>query len=497
MAGILRLMSDNGLGVERDLTSDELATFLRSEYIHNKEQNDRRDRSRLLHRYFKATGDSEIESFIAEVFTDRTIIAKRQQWVKRAKHNNVISRIVGEKSTVYAEPARRTVADEEGAKRYAELLKACSFDQVAIQVNRWLNLHWTLAVGFRVRDNPRGDREPAIDVVTPDRFWAVCHPADQTMLVALIIEMQHVGPVKSEAKYLVWTDAESFRMTAGGHIMAETWKANPWGRIPYVFVSLDPPTAAPLIPMHVNEDLRSAHEAVWFEGVCMLKESKSATKVPVVAGDTASMGRAQAADSEGSISAPEGTAISVLDMSMDLKMFSDTAETIFDVVASNNGLAPGLRKHQGVQSAEARDLMRIPLSELRREQLVPLRRFEFEFATLMSIICKVDLPEFAFNMEGWKIDFGDYLTPLGRKDSLDVFEKERKLGMTSTPREKIRRNPDLDVDGALAEIAEDIMLETYRIELMKPMMVASGEAQGDSRFQERDEQPPGGADEQP
>lgn len=481
---ILELLAEGGAEDNpAPVTVDELSAHLREHYIGNEDEKERQNRARLLGLYYNAVGDSELESLIGDVFKDKELVEKRQQWVRRAKHCNVLRRVVREKSTAYAEPARRVVADAVSQDRYAELLRRCSFDHYAIEVNRQLNLHWTVAVGFRVRltGAPGGPREPVVDIVTPDRFFAVCHPTDKTRLIALIIKLEQEGPrVTGEAAWLCWTAAESFRLTATGHVMKETWKENPFGRIPFVLVNINPATTT-LVEPWVNEDLRSAHEAVWFEHVCLLKESKSATKVIVLAGDVTAMSRGQALDTEGALTAPDGSAVQVVDMSMDLKMFVDTAESVFDTASANHGIAPQIRKHAGVQSAEARDLLRVPLREIRIEQQTPLRMFERAMAELMAIVCALDLPELAFQVLGWRLDFGDYQTPLSRREQNEVFEKERQLGLTSTPKEMVRRNPDLDIDGALEELAENVMHELARQLLMKPLMALSGQQQGDPR----------------
>jgi hypothetical protein len=493
---ILTLLGADGYGGAEALDHPTLGAFLRDSYIHKKDESDRRDRARLLHRYYKATGDTEIEALIGDVFKDKEIIAKRQQWVARAKFNNVIRRVVNEKSTLYAEPARRSISDAAANQRYQDLIKACAFDQVALKINRWLNLHWTLAIGFRVRLLEDGTRQPVVDVVSPDRFWAVCHPEDKSRLVALILELDHCGPKATKGgKYLVWTNKEVFRLDGLGYVMTETWTSNPFQRMPWVLASLDPP-GSELIADYVNEDLRAAHESVWFELVCLLKESKSATKIPVTAGDMTNAARGQAADTEGMVNLPEGAVVSVVDMSMDLSMYSATAETIYDMAAANHGLATSIRRHQGVQSADARELARVPLREIRTEQQVPLRRFEREFADVMSMVCAVDLPTFNFTTEGWKVDFGESQTPRGAKEANEIFEHERRLGLTSTAKEKVRRNPDLNVETAMEEIAEDVLLEEERIKLMKVLMQASGEAQGDSRFPGPTDKPNSGPDPQ-
>jgi hypothetical protein len=491
---ILQWLADDGVAQDPSalapIERDALAAFLRTEFLFSENEKTRRERARQRHLLYNSGGEEIMEALVGSVFKDRDVIAKRTEWVKHAKYNNVLRRIVNELSTVYSEPARRSVAGKEDNTRYQTLLEATSFDQVAIRINRWLNLHRYIAIGVRARLRPDGSRQPVVDVVTPDRFWAVPHPADRSLLVALIFELDHAGPaVQKQAKYLVWTDNETFRMTADGHIMAETWREHGFRRMPWILASLEPP-AGRLLDDMTNEDLAAAHRAVWFQNICLVKESKSATKIITVSGDTTTTARGQAADPETPVELGDGTAVGVVDLSMDLALFRDTARSIYETAAANYGLAPSLLTHQGVQSAEARELMRAPLKELRKEQQVPLRRIERELADVMSMVTERDLPSMAFSAEGWRMDFGESQTPLGPKEELEVFQQERQLGLTSTVAFMRRRNPDMDDEAAREEMAEHILNETMRIEMMKDLMVASGEAAGDSRPQTGDDEPP-------
>ena len=155
MKGLLQVIGEDGMGGGSALNTDQLAAHIKEHYTHNSEQNERRERARLLARYFKSTGDSQIESMIGGVFKDKDIIERRRQWVAFSKFCNVIKRVVGEKSTAYTEPARRKVSGDDNNRRYQDLLKACKINRVSLEWSRQLNLHWTLAVGFRVRQRSR------------------------------------------------------------------------------------------------------------------------------------------------------------------------------------------------------------------------------------------------------------------------------------------------------------------------------------------------------
>jgi hypothetical protein len=98
----------------------------------------------------------------------------------------------------------------------------------------------------------------------------------------------------------------------------------------------------------------------WLSSIFLLKEQKSATKQPVLQGDGTNIARSQAADSEVPIETADGQSITTVDMSMDLGMFRATSDHIIEHVAQDYGMSAALINQQGVQSAEARELMRVP-----------------------------------------------------------------------------------------------------------------------------------------
>jgi hypothetical protein len=243
--------------------------------------------------------------------------------------------------------------------------------------------------------------------------------------------------------------------------------------MPWILFSLEPP-AGSLLDSMTGEDLVAAHRAVWFENILLLKESKSATKQTVVSGDLASVTRGQALDSETPLEASDGVAVSTVDMSMDLSLFRATAQSIYETAAANYGIPPAVLMHQGVQSAEARELMRAPLKELRKEQIVYFRLFERELAEVQSMVLEADLPEFKFSMDDWRIDFGESQTPMSPLDETTLFEKERSLGLTDTVEVLMRRNPHITAEHATATMLRHIKVETERVRAMKPLVSISG-----------------------
>jgi hypothetical protein len=449
-----------------------VGTWLRTNYVLSQEDGNRRRLSKERHELYTSGGDARMSRFIDSVFKDPEVKARRQEWVSRAKFNNISRRIVNELATVYSTPALRFVDGDANNEKYQEFQRVSRLHDCARKFNRWGQLHRSLAVGFRVRTETTGEKKPIIDIVSPDSFFAVAHPTDLSKMIALGFKL--ASTVGGRA-WQVWTDVETFALDQDGNVLTETLREHEYKRMPWLLLSMEPPCGK-LIDDSTGKDIDAAHEAAWFMDILHLKEGKSATKQPVIAGDVTTMARNQSSDSEMPIEASDGTTVSAIDFSMDLSMFQQSAQYIYETVAGNYGISPGLLKHQGVQSAEARELMRAPLKELRREQQIYFREFERELAEVQSMVLVRELPDLAFTLEGWGIDFGESRTALDPKAELEVFEHARRLGLTDTIAEIQRRNPDLTLRQAFAELEKHITAETYRNELQRPMLSISGSA---------------------
>lgn len=459
-------------GVEpTSLTWEKVGTWLRSQYIDSEKEKMRRDRARRRHELYSGAGDADMENFIAQVFKDPEVLKRRREWVSKAKYNNVSKRLTNELSSVYSVPASRVVGGSEANnENYQELQRRCRQHEMARRWNRWVNLHECVVVGFRIRGE-----DPVIDATTPENFFAISHPLDPTHLVGLGFKLSYSGPAVSASapRWVIWTDSEKIFLDKSGFIIESLIEAHTLGRIPALLLCKEPPDGE-LVPDFSGEDIVAAHRAAWFLHVLELKEAKSATKQPVVQGDVQTMPRAQVLDSETPIQAPEGTVINTVDFSMDLLLFRDAAKHVYETVAANHGIAPGILHHASATSAESRELMRAPLKELRREQEVYLREFEREFAIIQSLVLKEAGHDLAFEPVDWSIDFGDTRTPLDPKKETELFEHERRLGLTDTIEEMIRRNPDLTVKSAFAELQRHVDVEVERNRMMRPLQVISG-----------------------
>jgi len=495
---VLATLPSGAIGIG-PLDLDEMTRYLQAQYATPEEQA-RNQRHAVRDELYRDGGESTMRTLIEDQFRDATVKELRKKWVPYARFNNVSRRIVNELSTVYSEPAKRFV-DDATNPIYQDLLAMVRIDERMVEASRLLNLHRALLVGFRVRVKPNLEREAVLDVVTPANARAIMHPNDNTLVVAWMIRTSYrtARGLGDEPKWTVWSDHESFQLREDLSVIGGSVQVHELGVCPWVPVVLGPPSPG-FWPGFEGEDIKAAHLAIWFNNVLLLKESKSATKQTIITGDGTSTPRGQAADSEVPGELADGQSVNTVDMSMDLDMFSSTTNHILQHVAQNYGLSPALVEHQGVQSAEARELMRLPLREIRRQQQVPLRQFERELCVVMSAVCKVDLPSMTFDPSGFRIEFSESETPLDPIAEQTLFEKRRTAGLDNTVAMWMRSHPDATPDEAKSAIEENYLLETWRVDLMKELMALNGStssAPGEASAKENGAAGPAATEDQP
>jgi len=485
-----------------DLDAAELSQYLNEHYKTSFEE-DRNAHHRLRDELYRDGGVQHMNGIIERLFKDKTVQDLRKAVVPLARFNNVIKRIVNEMSTVYSEPARRVVGEtteteaaqlaqvdavmNDGADpasirietpnndAYQAVLEAVCMDERMVEVGRLLNLHRALLVGFRVRMKPNGEREPTIDIATPANVRAITHPNDESLVIGWLIKTCHKTARDSQEVpvWMLWTDHESIALRDDLSVIPGSWQEHKLGVCPWVPVTLGPPSSG-FWPGSEGADLVAGQETIWLEGVLLIKESKSATKQTIIQGDGTNMARGQTLDTEAPAELADGQSATTVDMSMDLDLFKGAASHVLDSLALNYGLLPAVARGQQAESAEARELQRLPLKEIRRRQQVPLRRFEFRFACVMSAVLAVDLPAMNFVVEDWRIEFAESETPLDPIAEQDLFEKRRAAGLDNTVDMIIRKRPGLDEDGAWEIVDHNIAVETKRNAKMRPLMSISG-----------------------
>jgi hypothetical protein len=479
------------------LDLSELSDYLATHY-HTDAETQRNSRHALRDELYRDGGVAHMNSVIDKLFKDPTVKALRKDVVPFARFNNVIKRIVNEMSTVYSEPARRSVGETDATisaiaskaaeiaasdldvgapnnEAYQRVLEAICMDERMVEVGRLLNLHRALLVGFRVRVMPNDERAPTIDIATPANVRAVTHPNDESLVIGWMIRCSYrTARVQDNTPaWTLWTDHESVHLNADMRVLPETYREHGLGVCPWVPVTLGPPLSG-FWPGSEGEDLVAGHTTIWFENVLLIKESKSATKQTIITGDGTNTARGQSLDSEVQGELADGQSATTVDMSMDLDMFKGAASHVLDHLALNYGLLPAVTRGQHAESAEARELQMLPLKGIRRRQQTPLRRFERDFAIVMSAILEVDLPAMRFAIIDWLIEFAESETPLDPAADHDLFLKDRAAGLDNTIDRLMRKHPGLTEGRAWERVDRNIDVETERNRKMRPLMQISG-----------------------
>lgn len=458
------------------LGKEELGQYLKT-HCGSEAERERRKRHCLRDEMYRDGGCDHMCRVIDDVFVDDSTKRRRRKWVPYARFSNSLKRIVGDVSTVYAEPATRKVGGSEANQRaFDAMVDAVMLDEVMDHANRMLNLHRAVLIGPRVRLDEDRIASLTIDVVTPANVFAVVHPNDTTRVVAWGIKVEyrsHRTEWPRTPAWQLWSAHEV--MVLDENFLPITSKPHGLGVNPWVALTYSAEANPGFWPGEEGEDLIAAHVAIWFAGVMLLKETKSATTVPILSGDATTMARQQAMDTESVIEAPEGTSVTTVDMSMDTDIFTKAADHVLERTGNGYGLSMAALQHQGVQSAEAREVMLEPLRQLRRKQIKTFRRAERALAQLISAVLKVDAPHLGFDVVSFAVDFGEPQVLVSESERLQIFEKKRAMGLDNTVDMYRRQNPDCQSDAAaLNAIARNVDIETIRIRMMRDQMAMSG-----------------------
>jgi hypothetical protein len=459
------------LGMGEPVSWTHVGEHLRDHYIRNSKDQSRRAEAVKRDQYYEGGGDEYIKRFIYLAFEDELTRKLRADLVGHAKWNNVIKRVTRELATVYSKPATRKVGD--GDELYKEFQEVVGMDSVMRELDRRLVYQDDVWVQYRVQ---KDTGKPVVDVISPSMFWPVCHPNDRTQMIAVVIDQTPQRVNRATPCFRVWTAEETFMLDSECRVIVATFESNPLGRIPGVLASMRPAsTKGQILTDSPAADLVAAHEAIWFQNILLMKESKSANRQAYLSGDTTRATFGQSADTEREVVLPEGVAVTVVDRGMDLTQFRENADHIVERAAANYGLPPSLIHQKESSSGAEAHARRLPLRELREERVPVLRAVERELAQIQSLVNANDLPEYAFKTEGWGIDFGEVQQPMTEAEMDAVFEKRRQLGLTNTISEIMDRNPDLrSPEEAWGVLDTNIQAETLRIAKMKEMLAMSG-----------------------
>jgi hypothetical protein len=456
------------------LSMAELGPYLSEHYGSDRE---RRERHRLRDELYRDGGCQYMKQVVSDQFEHQQVIEWRQKWVPHARFSNILKQIIGETSSVYSEPATRTVGgDEANEAQYAAHVEALMLDEVMDYANRMLNLHRAVLLGPRIRRDLDGAGTLVLDVVTPASVIAVTHPNDSTLVVAWLVGQDFKSgrtDYQREPKWQLWSDHEVGYLDED-FVPIAAFTEHKLGINPWVALTYHAEAVPGFWPGEDGADLVAAQVSIWMAGILMLKETKSATKQEIVTGDIGTAARGTPSDTDVAREYPEGVTATVVDRSMDPGQFTKPSDHVLERVAGAYGLAMGAIRHD-MQSADAREAMMEPLRKIRRAQIKTFRRAERVLASVISRVLQVDAADVAFTVEAFAIDFGEPQVLMSPEARLELFLKMRSAGLFSTVEYLKLLNPDLEDDAAAwAMLDKFIQDETKRVAKMRELQSLSG-----------------------
>jgi hypothetical protein len=448
---ILETLGTLPSGEVRRLSPDQLTLFLRSKYQTRAEEERKRDSVKRLD-LFRDRGRRHFEEALDGIFKNSKVRQWRKDFVRLAEFQNITKRVVREISSVYSEPAKRSV--NKADKAYQELQRVVRLDRKMRQVNRYGNLLNHCLVWPDVADGT-----PVMRTVTTDRFCAVAHPNDPTRAVAFIIDCFPNGVAVTDADphYLLMSEFEFVKLD-------KSWRAvgapveHRLGRMPALLWSREEPDDC-ILDHSSGSDLTSAHMAVALLNTMMLKHQKSGTKLPYATGDTSAMASGQPMDEEHLLQAPEGVALATLDLGADPDSYISAVRAVIKQIAANYGIPESVfdLSYQATSGVEI-ELKRTGLREIRRDQMLDFRPFERDLADLWSTVLTKAGHELAFDSAGWSIDFGEIDTPQDPIVKLDYWTKLEELGLVNRVEMYLDMNPEATEREAIAAVAQNIAM---------------------------------------
>ena len=424
-------------------------------------QDDRKKEVQKRLDLFRDRGRRHFEASLDQIFKNERVRKWRKDFVRFAEFQNITKRVVREISTVYSEPATREV--KKANVRYQDFQRVVRFDRKMRQVNRYGNLLNHCLVWPDVVDG-----QPVMRTVTPDRFEAVAHPNDPTRAVAFILDQfpNGIEVRASDPHYLVMSEFEFFKLDTEWRLVGSPMPHG-LGRMPALLWSREEPDDC-ILDCTTGRDLTSAHEAVALLNTLLLKHQKSGTKLPYSTGDTATMAMGQPMDEEHLLQAPEGVALSTLDLGAEPESYINTVRAVIKQIAANYGIPESVfdLSYQATSGFEI-ELKRTGLREIRRDQILDFRPFERDLADLWSVVLGKAGSEYAFDPAGWSINFGEFDTPQDPSQKLAYWSKLEELGLANRVEMYLDMNPEATVEEAKAAVMANLAQRLAAIEMFQ------------------------------
>jgi hypothetical protein len=474
-----------------------VGAFLKERYIDNPAETARRAHAQMLDEFFQGKGDKEMERVIDILWKDKKNSDRRKAVLQAGldKYDNILARVAQEKATVYNEPTQRRVSNDTN-ERYQAFLELLPQDAIMGALDAALAIHEDALLWYRVRVKPTGEREPLLEVISPARFWAVSHPSDRTLLVAVIIDQRAPMSKSEDPTYRVWTDDETFMMTGKCEIIGGS-RAVATRQMPGILCSTAAPGSRATLLAECPATDCSRRKRPCDSKISTSRRSRSARTTRHTSQATRRLRRwgsrptptARSSWARALASRPSLAAF-------DTEQFIDNANHIADAAFANHGVPPTVRSQKDASSGAEIELRMLPIRKLREKRIPIFRRIEKRIAAIMAMVngmfvvadsegepllVEGDFSEFAFNVDGWSIDFGEVQQIMTEAEKDATYETRKRLQLTDPVRGDEAQSRHEDGRSAELVIKERIRRNTWFVTEQKDLMAASGSLGARSR----------------
>ncbi len=457
-------------GSVRELKPEAFARYLQAWHpVASKSESQRRQDMRQRLDLYKDRGRPHLEATLDRLFKNTKVRELRKEMLELAEFQNLIKRIIREISTVYSEPAARTVG--KGNKAFQKLVADVSYDRQMRKVNRLGNLCNNVLVWPDI--DPLG--KPTLRVITPDKFVAIPHPNDPLLPVAYIVDQCRSGAAPTAPHYMGMSDTEYFWLDKDWRLVRTAdyptgMYQHGYDALPALLWSYEEPDET-LLDSTSGRDMVSAQLAVALINVMMIKHQKSGAKIPYASGDTSNLARGQAMDEENIIELGEGVTLNTLDLGADPNSYINACRAVIKQIAANRGIPESVFDlSYSASSGFEIELKRVGLREIRREQILNFRPFEKKLAELWSKVLVGT--EWAFDLTKWSIDFGDLETPQDPQAKLAYWEKLEEMGLVNAVQMYMELNPEATPEEAAQAIDDNLKMRRDKIRIFQESSVS-------------------------
>jgi hypothetical protein len=415
-------------------------------------------------RLYRDQATVDVERIIEQVYEHPEYKATLKKYVPVALEQNVTRRIVNEVASLYDRAATRKVTGDPEKFRAEERRLQLHF--VFQEAHRLTNL----ANEVLIWRYDGADGKKALRIVTPDMFDAIPNPSDQLVPAGLLVDMPPATVLDAAARanlphYEIWDDTYRYLINAHGNLVDENGSMatkpieHKQGRIPGVLFHRRQPTTA-ILDCSTGSDIESCHLGVALLNVMIMRLSKSqGERQPVLRGNLAQMASNQVMNGERPLALPPEVFAEMLESKTDPDHYLAVKKDKIGSLAQTWGMSYEqfvFQETADSSSAKAYSVRRERLTEIRIEQRGRAVLHERETAELIG-----------FELE--HVDFQEQAIPLDAMEEVDLLDAKMRKGLDSPISYLMRKDPDLDRNGALELLKNNLRDFAIQVELVRSL----------------------------